>query len=339
MEWSVTLYWFVSKCRHKPIQEETMRAVVVRHYGGPEALEVIDAPVPEAGRGQVRIRVEAAAVNPVDIATREGLMNVARPGVIRERSQVGIGWDVAGVIDATGPDVTGFAAGERVIGLRDRLDLPLGTYAEQVVLDVADVARTAGAVAGGDSAAALSTIPLNGLTAIQALDILAPLAGQTVLVTGAAGGLGAFSVELAAMRGLRVIAAAGDGDEKLVRSLGAAEFIPRSADLAAAVRDLVPGGVDAARDAAVLGYPALDAVRARGAFAAFVGTGPVPVRGIRVVPVNIHADGAALAGLADLAAAGKLTLRVADTYPLADAARAHERLQAGGVRGRLVLVP
>jgi NADPH:quinone reductase len=312
-----------------------MRAVVVRNYGGPEALEVIDVPVPEPGRGQVRIRVEAAAVNPVDIATREGLMNVARPGVIRERSQVGIGWDVAGVIDATGPDVTGFAAGERVIGLRDRLDQPLGTYAEQAVLDAADVARVA---AGGDSAA-LSTVPLNGLTAIQALDILAPAAGQTVLVTGAAGGLGAFSVELAAMRGLRVIAAAGDGDEKLVRSLGAAEFIPRSADLAAAVRDLVPGGVDAVFDAAVLGYPALDAVRARGAFAAFVGTGPVPVRGIRVVPVSIHADGAALAGLSGLAAAGKLTLRVADTYPLADAARAHERLQAGGVRGRLVLVP
>ena len=147
-----------------------MRAVVVRNYGGPKALEVIDAPVPEPGRGQVRIRVEAAAVNPVDIATREGLMNVARPGVIREREQVGIGWDVAGVIDATGPDVTGFAAGERVIGLRDRLDQPLGTYAEQVVLDAADVAR---AYAGSDSAA-LSTIPLNALTAIQALDILAP---------------------------------------------------------------------------------------------------------------------------------------------------------------------
>jgi NADPH:quinone reductase len=312
-----------------------MRAVVVRTYGGPEALEVIDVPAPEPGRGQVRIRVEAAAVNPVDIATREGLMNAARPGVIREREYVGIGWDVAGVIDATGPDVTGFAAGDRVIALRDRLDLSLGTYADQVILDAADVAR----VAPGSDSTGLSTIPLNGLTAIQALDILAPLAGQTVLVTGAAGGLGAFSVELAAMRGLRVIAAAGDDDEKLVRGLGAAEFVPRSADLAAAVRDLVPGGVDAVFDAAVLGYPALDAVRARGAFAAFVGTGPVPVRGIRVIPVNIHADGAALAGLSGLAAAGKLTLRVAGTYPLADAARAHERLQAGGVRGRLVLVP
>jgi NADPH:quinone reductase-like Zn-dependent oxidoreductase len=274
-------------------------------------------------------------VNPVDIATREGLMNAARPGVIAEREHVGIGWDVAGTIEAAGPDVTGFAPVDRVIGLRDRLDQPLGTHAEQVVLDAADVAI---APTGTDGIAA-STIPLNGLTAVQALDELALPTGQTILVTGAAGGLGGFVVELAAMRGLRVIAAAGDDDEKLVRDLGAAEFVPRSADLAAAVRGLVPGGVDAVFDAAVLGYPALDAVRARGAFVAIVGTGPVPLRGIRVVPINIRADGAALAGLSRLAAAWKLTLRVADTYPLAEAVKSHERLQAGGVRGRLVLVP
>ena len=112
-----------------------MRAVVVRNYGGPEALEVVDVPDPETRRGQVRIRVEAAAVNPVDIATRQGLMNKARPGVIREREHVGIGWDVAGTIDAIGPEVTAFAPGDRVIGLRDRLDRPLGTYAERIVLE------------------------------------------------------------------------------------------------------------------------------------------------------------------------------------------------------------
>ena len=117
--------------------------------------------------------------------------------------------------------------------------------------------------------------------------------------------LGGFAVELAAMRGLRVVGAAGDDDEKLVRHLGAAEFVPRSADLAAAVRELVPGGVDAVFDAAVVGYLALDAIRAGGAFAAFVGTGPVPLRGIRVVPVTIHADGAALTALSSLATAGE----------------------------------
>jgi len=312
-----------------------MRAIVVRHYGGPEALELARVPVPEPGNGQVRIRVEAAAVNPVDIATREGLMNVARPGVIAERQHVGIGWDVTGVVDAIGRGVTGFAGGDRVIGLRDRLDQPLGTYAEHVVLDAADVAPAPAGIGSADAA----TIPLNGLTALQALDALALAAGQTILVTGAAGGLGGFGVELAAMRGLRVIGAAGDDDEKLVRHLGAAEFVPRSADLAASVRELVPGGVDAAFDAAVLGYPALDAVRAGGAFAAFTGTGPVPLRGIRVMAVTIHADGAALTALSRLATAGKLYLRVAGTYPLEEAARAHERLQSGGIRGRLVLVP
>jgi NADPH:quinone reductase-like Zn-dependent oxidoreductase len=312
-----------------------MRAVVVRGYGGPEALEVVNVPLPEPRRGQVRIRVEAAAVNPVDFATREGLMYVARPGVIRERRHVGIGWDVAGTVEATGAGVTAFAPGDPVIGLRDRLDQDLGTYAEQVVLDAADAAPAP----AGHGGVAASTIPLNGLTTVQALDALGLAAGQTILVTGAAGGLGGFGVELAAMRGLRVIAAAGDDDEQLVRGLGAAGFVPRSADLAEAVRDLVPGGVDAAFDAAILGYPALDAVRAEGSFAAFAGAGPVPLRGIRVLPVNIHASGAALAGLASLAAAGKLTLRVAGTYPLEEAAKAHERLQAGGVRGRLVLVP
>lgn len=312
-----------------------MRAVVVRGYGGPEALEVVEVPVPEPGSGQVAIRVEAAAVNPVDIATREGLMNAARPGVIAEREHVGIGWDVAGVVEAAGPGVSGFAAGDRVIGLRDRLDQPLGSYAERVVLDAADLAPAPAGIGG----IAASTIPLNGLSAIQALDALALPAGRTLLVTGAAGGLGGFGTELAAMRGLRVIAAAGDADEKLVRDLGAAEFVPRSADLAAAVRALVPGGVDAVFDAAVLGYPAMDAVRAGGLFAAFTAAGPVPLRGIRVVPVAIHADGAALTGLSRLAAAGKLTLRVAETYPLSEAATAHHRLQAGGVRGRLVLLP
>jgi NADPH:quinone reductase-like Zn-dependent oxidoreductase len=312
-----------------------MRAVVVRNYGGPEALEAVDVPAPEPGPGQVRIRVAAAAVNPIDAATRQGFMNTGRPGVISDRAQVGIGWDVAGTVEATGPGVTSPRVGERVIGLRDRLDQPLGTYAEQVVLDAADVAP---APQGLDSAAA-STLPLNGLTTVQALDLLGLRAGQTILVTGAAGGLGGFGVELAAMRGLHVVAAAGDNDEKLVRELGAAHFVPRSADLAAAVRNLVPGGVDAVFDAALLGFPAMDAVRAGGAFISFSGPAPLPVRGIRVVSVTIHADGAALAALSALAAAGKLTLRVAETYGLADAALAQQRLEAGGVRGRLVLIP
>ncbi|AUY48049.1 NADP-dependent oxidoreductase [Streptomyces sp. CB01881] len=311
-----------------------MRAVVVRTFAGPEALELVDVPVPEAGPGQVRVRVEAAGVNPVDAVTRAGVL--AQAGLMPPREVVGIGWDVAGVVDRVGPGVAGFAPGERVIGLRDRLDAPLGSYAEYLVLDASVLAPAPAGVPAVEAA----TLPLNGLTAVQALDLLGLPAGATLLVTGAAGAVGGFAVELAVLRGLRVVALAGEEDEALVRELGAEWFVPRgTADPAAAVRSLVPGGVDGALDAALLGVVALGAVRNRGAFVAVSGGAPVGLRGIRVTNVWIAADGRALAGLSDLAARRRLTLRVADALPLEQAAEAHRRLDRGGLRGRLVLVP
>jgi NADPH:quinone reductase len=210
-----------------------MRAVVVRSFGGPEALEVVEVPIPRPGEGQVRVRVEAAAVNPVDLATRAGILVEA--GLMVPRDTVGIGWDVAGVIDEVGPRVGGFTPGDRVIGLSDRLGVTLGTYAEFVVLEADAVAPAPRDV----SAAEAATLPLNGLTAAQALDLLGLREGQTLLVTGAAGGLGGFATRLAAERGVRVVAVAGADDEERVRDLGAELFVPRDADLANAVRALV----------------------------------------------------------------------------------------------------
>lgn len=311
-----------------------MRAVVVRGFGGPEVLEIAHLPVPDVGEGQVRIRVEAATVNPVDVATRSGVLTEA--GLLPVRDLVGIGWDVAGVVEETGPGVTGLGPGDRVIGLSDRLDVPLGTQADQVVLEADAVARAPAHA----SAVEAATLPLNGLTAAQALDLLAPAEGRTVLVTGAAGAVGGYAVELAAQRGLRVVAVAGIEDEPLVRSLGAALFVPRGARLGEAVRAIVPGGVDAALDAAVLGVAALDAVRSGGSFASVVAGGaPPPLRGTRVVDQWIRADGARLAELVGLVDAGRLTLRVAETMPLDRVADAHRRLAKGGLRGRLVLTP
>lgn len=311
-----------------------MRAVIVRSYGGPEALELAEVPVPEPGPGQVRVRVRAAAVNPVDVATRAGLL--VEGGIMAARDVTGIGWDVAGVVDATGPGVTAFAAGDEVIGLSDRLDVALGTHADQVVLDADALAPAP----RGLSAEAAATLPLNALTADQALDLLGLRRGQTLLVTGAAGAVGGFATELAAARGIRVVAVAGAADQDLVRRFGAAEFLPRTPDLSAAVRAAVPGGVDGALDAAVVGPAALEAVRAGGSFVAVVGGGaPPPLRGTRVANVWIRADGARLAELAALAAAGRLTPRVAKTLPLTEAAAAHELLARGGLRGRPVLVP
>ncbi len=312
-----------------------MRAVVSRPPGEPPS--VVEVPVPRPGPGQVRIRVAAASVNPVDVATQQGHIGRTRPGVIGPGEQVGLGWDVAGTVEETGEGVAGVAVGDVVIGLRDRLDVAAGTFAEQVVLDAGDVA----AAPPGVDLPAASTIPLNGLTTVQALDELGRLglrAGDTLLVTGAAGGLGGFGVELAAMRGFRVIAAAGEADEAVVRGFGAAEFVPRSAaSLADAVRALVPGGVDAVFDAAVLGFPAMDAVRRRGVYVNFAPVHLLTVRGIEELPIHIHADGPALSGLSRLAARGLLTTRVADTYPLEQAAVAFDRLLKGGLLGRLVL--
>ncbi|MET9607672.1 NADP-dependent oxidoreductase [Streptomyces sp. NPDC006512] len=315
-------------------EEGLVRAVVVRSAGGPEALEHVETEVPVTGAGRIRIRMEAAAVNPVDAATRSGALTGA--GLMAPREVTGIGWDVAGVVEEIGPGVTGFAAGDRVIGLRDRLDVPLGTYAETVVLDAGAVARAPGSV----SAQAAATLPLSGLTAWQALDLLGLSPGATVLVTGAAGGVGGFAVELAVERGLRVVGSAAAADEEFVRSRGARWFVPRDTDPAEGVRAVVPGGVDGALDAAVVGIAALGAVRNRGSFVSVVaGAAPVALRGIRVAEVWVAADGAQLAGLSALVDAGRLTPRVAGVLPLARAAEAHRRLARGGLRGRLVLVP
>ncbi len=307
-----------------------MRAMVVRRFGGPEVLEPVDVPAPMPGPGQVRIRVAAAAVNPVDAATRSGLLTEA--GIIPPRNVLGLGWDVAGEVDAVGAD-TGFRAGDAVIGLRDRLATPLGAYAEQIVLDAAAVAPAPAGVSPVEAA----TLPLNALTAAQALDLVAT---GTLLVTGAAGAVGGYAVALAHARKLRVVAVAGTADEAQVRAFGADEFVPRGPALADRVRALVPGGVDAVLDTALLGLDALDAVRGGGEFVAFAaGAAPIPLRGVRVRGVWIRADGTRLAELARLAAEGVLPLRVADVLPLADARSAHERLAAGGLRGRLVLTP
>ena len=313
--------------------EDHMKAVIIRGYGGPDVIELADVPVPQPGTGQVRIRVHAAPVHPVDIATRAG--RLAEHGLMGAASaDIGLGWDLAGVVEALGPGADQFAAGDAVVGMRDLLTAPVGAQAEQVVLDTDAVAPAPRSVTPVEA----STIPLNSLTADQALDLLALRSGQWLLVTGAAGAVGGFALELAALRGLRSVAVAAPGDEELVRRLGADEFVARTPYLGGAVRRVVPGGVHGALDAGLVGMPALDAVRDKGAFVAVAaGAAPVPLRGTRVHNVWIHTDGPRLAELAAAVDAGQLTPRVAATLPLEQVATAHERVAAGGLRGRIVL--
>ncbi|MEV0907324.1 NADP-dependent oxidoreductase [Streptomyces hokutonensis] len=296
-----------------------MRAAVVTTFGGPEAVRVVETEIPEPGAGQVQIKVAAASLNPVDAGVRAGAFGGAG-------ERLGLGWDVAGTVDATG--VAGpWHVGDEVVALHYGAVKPLGTHAEYVVVDADAVAK---APEGVDAVHA-ATLPLNALTAVQALDLLELTPSQTLLVTGAAGAVGGFAIQLAAQRGVLVTGLARAGDEEFVRALGAAEFTSEGVSA---------GSVDAVLDAAVLGERALAWVRDGGAFAGVIPqAAPAPERGVRTGAVEVSADGARLAELVALVEKGVLTLRVADTYPLADAAEAHARLAEGGVRGRLVLVP
>ncbi|AYG05458.1 NADP-dependent oxidoreductase [Gryllotalpicola protaetiae] len=307
-----------------------MKAVQIRSFGGIDVLELREVDVPHPGPGQLRIRVEAAAVNPVDIQTRSGAL--AQACVMLPRPHIGLGWDVAGVVDHVGAggrsDLT---VGDRVIALSDRLMQPLKGQADFVVVDSSHAAR----IPIDADPVALSTLPLSGLTALQALDYADMAPGQTLLVTGAAGSVGGYVLQLAQRIGLQVIATARAHDETLVRALGAHEFVPSNEDLAEETRRLTSGGADAVVDAASLGLAALDAVRGSGTFISLSGPGPIPLRGTQVRSVWIRADGGQLARLVD----ADLTHRVAGTHPLEHVGAVHERMQVGGERGRHVLLP
>ncbi|MEV0982061.1 NADP-dependent oxidoreductase [Streptomyces sp. NPDC049915] len=294
-----------------------MRAAVVRTFGGPEAVEVVETERPEPGARQVRIRVAASALNPVDAGVRAGAFGGAG-------KQIGLGWDIAGTVDATGV-ATAWSVGDEVVALDYGMVEPLGAHAEYVVVDTDAVA---GAPATVDAVHA-ATLPLNALTAVQALDLLELTPGQSLLVTGAAGAVGGYAVQLAAHRGVTVTGLAREGDAELVRSLGAAH-----------VTAVEAGAFDAVLDAAVLGETALAWVRDGGAYTGVIPQAqPASVRGVRTAAVEVSADGARLAELVRLVDEGVLTPRVAETFALDDAAKAHARLAEGGVRGRLVLVP
>ncbi len=309
-----------------------MKSIIVRAAGGTDVLELADTPSPEPGVQQVRVKVVASSLNPIDLSARAGRLTAA--GLMPPMSVYGLGWDVAGHVDALGTGAVRFRAGDPVIGLRDLL-FAGGAHAEYVVLDESALAPAPSSVPLTDAA----TLPLNALTADRALDLAGVETGQTLLVTGASGGVGGFALELAKLRGVRTIALARASDADRVRTI-ASEVLTSSDDLGHAVRRIVPGGVDAVIDAAVLGIAAHQALRGAGTFVALVAPfAPPPIRGTRVVVQEVFADGERLAELARLVDDGTLTLRVAHSFPLAQAREAHELLEKGGVGGRIILTP
>ena len=310
-----------------------MRAVGVTEFGGPEALRVVELPDPEAGPGEVRIRVRAAAVNPTDTGLRAGLyaaryQDIPPPYVP--------GMDAAGVLDQIGPDVsTDLEIGQHVIAIV----VPRGShgaYSELVVVPAESVTRAP----AGASYAEAATLPMNGLTVRQALDVLDLSPGQALGVTGAAGAVGGYAVQLGKAAGLWVVADASEADEALVKDLGADVVVRRGPEFAERVREAVPDGVDGLVDAALLDELVVPAVRDGGRIATVRGFRGEEARGITWHPVlvrNYAREQAKLDQLRQQAEADQVTLRVAHTLPAEQAGEAHRILEAGGTRGRLVL--
>lgn len=308
-----------------------MKVIGVTEFGGPEALTAHEVPEPHAGPGEVRIRVHGAAVNPTDTGLRSG--NYGAGG---QQPPHVPGMDAAGVVDEVG-EGSPWSVGDDVMAIA----LPRGSghggaYAEKLVGPWESMAS----VPAGTDPVTASTLPMNGLTARQALDLLALRPGQTLAVTGAAGTLGNYVVQLAKHEGLTVVADAAAGDRALVEALGPDHVVARGQDVAEHIRAVFPGGVDGLVDAAVQDEQALPAVRDGGAFAPVRGWEGLPGRGVtfpRVFVFNEYRSHTKLDELRELVESGVLTLRVAGTVPADDAPEAHERLEAGGVRGRIVL--
>ncbi|MGA5761474.1 NADP-dependent oxidoreductase [Nonomuraea bangladeshensis] len=301
--------------------------------GGPDALGELDLAAEPIGPGQVRIRVTSATVNPVDAMIR------ARPrqDEADEADAVRVpGMEVAGVITEIGPAVDRpFTIGDAVMAIV----VPSGEhggYRADLVVPARSVAR----IPAGLSHAQAATVPMNGLTAQLALDTLALPAGATVAVTGAAGSVGGYFVQLAKLAGLVVVADAARQDETFVRDCGADEVVPRGDDFAAEVRRRHPGGVDGLLDAAALEAAALPAVKDGGTVVTVRGYQGDGTDRVHVVPIFVrdYVEAAAeLDRLAALAGDGRLTVRVAGRLPAARAADAHRSLERRGVRGRFVL--
>ncbi|HET9125022.1 MAG TPA: NADP-dependent oxidoreductase [Solirubrobacteraceae bacterium] len=301
-------------------------------YGGTDVLQIVEVKDPSPGPGQVLVRVRATSINPGEAKIREGALHDRFPATFPS----GQGSDVAGVIEAVGTEVDGFCAGEDVIGWTDQR----AAQAELVVLDRAHITRRPPEVPW-EVAGALFVA---GATAWATLRAVGLAEGDTVVVAGAAGGVGVFTVQLAARFGARVIGLAGERHHGWLRAHGVLPVAhdtgpPRPVDR---IREAAPGGVDAFIDLVGSGYVAL-ALDELGVAPARIDTivdfDAVRARGVKAEGNAAGASAAVLAELAGLIASGELEVPIAATYPLEQVRAAYEALAEGHTRGKIVLLP
>jgi len=303
------------------------RAVLLDAFGGPEVLDIREVPAPQAGPGQLRVRVTAAGLNPMDWIITADADTAARFGL---SLPTGFGTDYAGVVDQVGDGVSGFAVGDRLFG-----GALSRAVADFVVIDLAEgiAANEVHHLPDGVDDRTGATLAIAGRTASAALAVVDPGPHDTVLIGGAAGGVGVFAVQLARIAGARVIGTGSATSEDFLRDLGA-EPVAYGDGLADRVRALAPGGVTAAID--LYGTETVHAARELG----------VPDRRICTIAAQVDgvasANGAnaapdALDKVARLVAAGRLRVPIAAGFPIDQVRRAAE-LQAGRhIHGKLVI--
>jgi len=331
---------------------KTMKAVRLHEFGGPDVLRYEDAPVPALKAGEVLVRTHAVGINPPDWYLREGYRSLPpdwQPAIALPAIP---GTDVSGVVEAVAADVGGFAIGDEVVGLvRFPSFGDSAAYAGLVAVPASDLARKP---AGVDHVRAAGA-PMALLTAWQFLVDVGhdepnplgprkhrpvPLAGRTVLVNGAAGGVGHFGVQVAKLQGARVIAVASGAHEGFLRDLGVDEFI----DYRKTVPEHAAHGVDVVLD--TLGGPTtgrfLETLKPGGALfpvfpLGFTGAEDATRRGFHVSATQVRSNGAQLAHLLALLDDGAIRVGIDSTFALKDARLAHERAARGHVQGKIVL--
>ncbi|ANJ27157.1 NADP-dependent oxidoreductase [Agromyces aureus] len=315
-----------------------MRAIGFNVFGGPEVLHELEHPDPEPRSDEVRIRVAASTVNNGDTYMRKGQV-----GSLAHRPPWVPGMEAAGVIDQVGAIASSrFAVGDPVTAFVIPTDPRGGAYGELAVTSTRRVIE----IPKGSTVSEAATLPMNGITAHLLLNAMSLRPGDVVAVIGAAGAVGGYVVELAHAAGFTVIADAAPSDRELVARLGADIVVPRGEQVLRAIHAAADGEVDAV---ALTTAPWLDAasiVRPGGVVATAVGISDgaqlsaARRRGVQIVPVRVDLEedpAPMLELLRQLTEEGALSLRVADELPARDAAEAHRRLEAGGLRGRQVL--
>jgi NADPH:quinone reductase-like Zn-dependent oxidoreductase len=306
-----------------------MRTISQDVFGGPEVLKEVEVERPEPGLSEILVRVHAAGVNPTDWKNRVQSSWLGSPPFV-------LGWDVSGVVEATGYGVTIFKPGDEVFGM---LPYPYGagSHAEYVAGPARAFARKPGNIDHVQAGA----LPLASLTAWQSLvDTADVQAGQRVLVHAAAGGVGHLAVQIAKARGAHVIGTASAGHHDMVRSLGADEVIDyRTTDFEAVVKD-----VDIVLDTFNGDYPArsLRVLRPGGVLIALLPFPPEVTTaaarlGIRAEVILVEADHGGMSAIGNMVTEGKLRPVIAGVFPLSAAAQAHQIGETGHVAGKLVL--